>query len=496
MKNTVKKILAFLLVTVMVISMTACSGAEKAAIQETTADGKTIINLVKCTSNLAAIDSQQVKVVEAAINEYIADKIDVQINLTEYVIGEYNDKCNLSMANNEIHMLWTASWLGAVNCDNLYQANAVYDVTEMIQGTKLYDSMPESIWEASKYDGKNYFIPVYKESAEGYDVMFRKDLVDKYNWDLSGIQELKDIEPMLADLVDDPDVEAPFLVQSTTLSKKFLMDKYDFIGGNGFFAVDRDTNKVVNFVDTEDYKELCKLICDWAEKGYVLEGDATKSNPSNPLTTKYWGVSWWTDVPNNVEASTRYNQDVVVVPITEKWIASNTALGSCYAISVACTQQQAQACVDFLELLYTDKVLADLYTFGIEGSDYERTADGLVTNKGDLFNHIAWQSVNVRTVSLEVGEPENKVELYEQFNASAKESIAAGFRLNKAPIEAQLAACANVADTFGFALENGGYAVADVDAAIEAYKKALDEAGFQTVLEEVSNQYEAWKASK
>ena len=43
--------------------------------------------------------------------------------------------------------------------------------------TPLYESMDEGQWEATKYDGKNYFVPVYKDNVEGYDVMFRKDLV-------------------------------------------------------------------------------------------------------------------------------------------------------------------------------------------------------------------------------------------------------------------------------------------------------------------------------
>ncbi len=219
MKKNLKKLAALLLVIAVLASLTACGGdgGNKAVDSDTTEDGKTIINIAKCTSNLAAIDSEQV---EEAINEYIADKLNIHINLTEYVIGEYSGKCNLAMANQEINLLWAASWLGAINCDNLYQANALYDITEMVKDTELYNSMPEQIWESSKYDGKNYFIPVYKESAEGYDVMFRKDLADKYHWDISAVKELKDIEPMLADLADDSDVQAPFLVQSTYLSNE------------------------------------------------------------------------------------------------------------------------------------------------------------------------------------------------------------------------------------------------------------------------------------
>ena len=61
--------------------------------------------------------------------------------------------------------------------NDLVPANAVYDITDLLPGTPLYESMDEGQWEATKYDGKNYFVPVYKDNVEGYDVMFRKVLL-------------------------------------------------------------------------------------------------------------------------------------------------------------------------------------------------------------------------------------------------------------------------------------------------------------------------------
>lgn len=51
-------------------------------------------------------------------------------------------------------------------------------------------------------------------------------------------------------------------------------------------------------------------------------------------------------------------------------------------------------------------------------------------------------------------------------------------------------------DLYGFVLENGGYASADVASVIDEYQSALDEAGYQDVLKEAQTQYDAWKASK
>lgn len=69
------------------------------------------IKVTRACFNLANPDSEQVKKVQDAINEYIKDKINVQIELTDIGSGEYTEKANLALANNEINLLWTASWL-------------------------------------------------------------------------------------------------------------------------------------------------------------------------------------------------------------------------------------------------------------------------------------------------------------------------------------------------------------------------------------------------
>ncbi len=492
MKKKSYQLTALGIAAVMAVSLTGCGGSQNNS--QAPEEGRTKINIVRCVNNLNSADSEEVQKIADEINDYIADKIDVEIEMTEYAGGEYADKCNLSLANHEINLFWTASWLGAVSCDSLVQANAVYDISELLPGSVLYDSMPESVWEASQYSGKDYFIPVYKEIAEGYDILLRSDMADKYNWDLDSIKELADLEPMLEDCLNDDAVTAPLLLQATTVGTKFMIDRYDWIGDSDQFGVDRETNEVVNVVDTDEYRDLCLLMSSWGEKGYILEGDATKSNPSSAMYSDYWGLSWWTDVPNNDEAGTRYGQDVEVVHMTNNWISSSTTLGSCYAISTTSTEEEAKACIDFLGLLYTDSTLADLFTYGIEGTDFDYDEDGFVVKKGELFNHSAWEACSVRSVTPELGDPANKAELVDEFNEAGEVSIAAGFRLDKEPIEAELAACSNVADRYGFVLENGGYRVDEVDDILEAYKKALDEAGYQKVLEEVTRQYDEWKA--
>lgn len=522
-KKMISKLLSAVLVTVMASSLLAGCGssgttaetgsasseapASESTASESAASGSSettdtasgdmvTINLTRATFNLATPDSVQVQKVQDAINEYIADKINVQINLTDIGSGEYTDKANLALANNEINLLWTASWEAVIGTNDLVSQNAVYDLTDLLPGTDLYNSMDESQWEATKYNGKNYYIPVYKDNVEGYDLMFRQDLIDKYGWDISTVSKLADIEPMLEDCVAEG-LKYPYLSQKTAMFYRYYIDDFDFITADStanWIAVDKSSNEVVDTILTDQYKEFCTLMADWAEKGYISEDEVTKTTTDTTTQTQDWGISWWTDIPVNDEADARYGQDVTMTPITDRWAHSTSALGSCYCVTANSTPEQAQACIDFMGLLYTDSHLADLYTFGIEGEDFTYNADGQVEQNSDKYNHSMWESASATIVTPLANEPANKADLYEEFNGGAKTSPAAGFRFDKTPVEAQFTACQNVYETYGFPLENGGFASSDIESTIEAYQTALDEAGYQDVLAEAQSQYEAWKA--
>ena len=477
-------------------SAPAASNTESSAAATDEAKSEPVeITIFRDSFNINAPDQQEVDAVVAAINEYIADKINVKISgMTDVGNLEFPDKANLALSNGEINLLWTASWTGAVKTDELYKGNAVYDITDLLPGTALYSAMPEWVWDACKYDGRDYFVSCYKESAEGYNLMFRKDLADKYGWDLSSVKSYKDIEPMLADCKAEG-IKYPYLTQRTALFYRWYMNEFDFFSQDCLVAVDRATDTVVNPMITDMYKEFCTIMCDWGQKGYISEDDATRTTPEATTSTKDWGVSFWTNVPDNSSAEGRYGQELEMVQVTDNWSHSNSALGSCFAIASTCTEEQAKACIEFLGLLYTDKTLADLYTYGIEGVDYDRV-DGKVQKKGELYSHDAWDSCSQWCVSLTSTQADNLVELYDAFNGSAKASSAAGFRFNKTPIEAEYVACTNVFAEYGYMLENGAFAPEEVEATLAEFQAALDEAGYQKILAEAQSQYETWKTTK
>ena len=250
-----KKLVSLMLVLSMLIGVVAIAHA----------DDKIVINLTRALFNLGTVNTDQVKKVENAINAYLTEKgKNYEVRITEYSSGEYTDKANLALANKEINLLWTASWEAVIGTNDLVPKNAVKDITDLLVGTDLYASMAEGQWEATKYNGKNYFIPVYKDNVEGYDIMFRKDLVDKYGWDIASVKTLADLEPMLADAKAEG-LKYPFLTQKTAMFYRWYIGAFDFFtadANTNFFAVSRATGEVVDTILTPEYAEFCKLMGD------------------------------------------------------------------------------------------------------------------------------------------------------------------------------------------------------------------------------------------
>jgi putative aldouronate transport system substrate-binding protein len=509
-----KKLLAILLAAVMLIgTLAACgtttpgSDATPATEGEKEADAgeeapaasgdKVKISIYRCMYSCSTVDEEQDKKVQDKLNQLLADRgSNVEIELHQIVSGDYAEKANNALLEGSVNILWNSSWWGTINTDNIWRNNGAYDITELVKGTPLWESMPEGVWQASMYDGKILFIPVYKETYEGYDLKTRKALVEEKGWDpaFPDVKWVADIEPYLAEITD---LKYPYNAGGRMFYRYYL-DYYDaFSGESALCEVDRETNEVVAGLETEKYKEYVHLMASWADKGYISPDEITGIE-SGMNKTQNWGFGWWTCVPGdelkNSEARDE-QEEVIIEGITGKWTHSTTTLGSCYTITANCSEEQAKAAIEFLGYLYTDTEIADLYTFGIEGEDYVLNEDGRVVMQTDSmkYMHQAWESTSVVPLTLLDSEPEDKVASYIEKNEAADTSCAAGFRFDKTPVEAQWTACTAITDEIGKPLELGGYSEDKVDATIEDMVSQLYAAGFQEVFDEATRQYNEWK---
>ena len=485
-------------------SAASSSGSASAA-----ASGKRVIKIYRATYNTSAVDEKEVSAVQDAINARLGELgAGYVVDIRDIMNGEYGDKANMALAGGEVDLLWTANWWATIGTNDLHKGNAAYDLTSLLPGTRLWNSMPAWYWEAARYDGKDLFVPIYKEGAEGYMIKVLLSAADKIGGvDMKKIENagpttyerLKALEPYLAKAVGK--VKYPFVFAGTAMFYRFYLDRYDCIdnGLMSMIGVEQQTNELVNTVQSKEFEQYCTMMAEWGEKGYVNVDDEL-GGIANTQTclTQDWLFNWWTAIPNNKESEGRDgNQPEDFAQVTKNWGRSTTTLGSCFAVSKKCSEQTAKDCVDFLGYLFTDTKLANLYTYGIEGKDYVMT-NGLVDRTGGTatYSHSPWESTSVKAVTLEVNEPSNKVEMYDEFNNNASGTVASGFRFDHSNVDAAYTSCVNLFEQYGKSLELGAFGSKNVKAKIAEFQKALDAAGYQDVLAEAQKQYNAWKVSK
>lgn len=436
-------------------------------------------------------DEAQIKVVQDRINAYLNEKIEVQIEIKEVRSAEYATKLNMAIASSDdIDLFWTASWSDLEGTDELIKNNTVYDLTDVLPNYPLlYESMPRDVWKSSTYNNRNYFIPIYKEVAVGYDLMSKTSLMKSMGWDLSDVETLSDLTPFLQQ-AKEAGIPYPYTCQNTAYFDRYYIDSFDFIESYAGVSKTGDTRKVINLIDTEEYKAFCSLMYQWAQAGYINSSEFDKKTDLRLCYSDDYAFGLWTKVPNDqATSSERYSADMTLKSITSLWISSDGALGSCYAINANSTK--VDACLRFIELLYTDKTLADLWTWGIEGVNYTRNEDGKIIRFSDnnSYRHEVWETNTIKAPSLLVEEPDNKVQLYDEFNAEGIASPAMGFRFDSTMVEAEYTAVKNIALEFGYLLETGAI---DPTTGIPEYKEALNNAGLQTILSEMQSQYDLW----
>lgn len=464
-------------------------------IDDSDADEPVYLNIYRTSYNISLPNVDQVQKVADSINEKLLERgSNVQINICDISSSYYSDTLIQAIESGECDLFWTADWFDTqIATGDLYKAGYVYDLTNIIEGSQLEDTMEYGVWTAAQYDGRTYFVPIYRELYTGYDLTVPEDVVNNYGWDLSNVTTLADLEPMLEQLKEDGCVY-PYTSGSRALFSSLYIDKYDFFERSSMLAVDRNTNTVVNPLQSDDYYDFAFRMSRWVEKGYMSTDDVDKLMYSDGLRYSYdWGFTL-VDCPvgDNIELDNRFSRNMYLIEgITDNYINSNSILASCYAVSAQCTTKKAKAAVEFLTILFTDSEIADLFTYGIEGEDYtiER---GRVYSNYENYSHSQWESSSVCAVTPQAGTAVTD-SYYRYKNSMAEVSCAAGFRFDPTNVQYQYDKCRQILEDEAFILENGGYSSTDVNAGINYLLQLLNDAGYQDVLDEARRQYNEWK---
>jgi len=442
------------------------------------------------------------ELVEAEINKITQAKINTTVEILPIGVGNYLEQLNLKFSSGEKFDL--SFMFGGVGLYGPNVASGKYlAIDELLEeyGQGIIEAVGTDYIRAPQINGKLYATPIVSSYGSGVGYYMRKDIVDKHNIDVSSIKTLEDIGNVLKIVKDNEPSIIPLGMTFGVGPVSTFTDYDNLTDGFGILPFNSDDMKVVNYWETEGFKEKAELVHEWFKAGYINKDAATTTVlPSDQMaggrTFSYFSPS----TPFAAQDATRNTGiEIVGVDLQQPYVTTSSVLNGLWTIAQQ-SEDPARAMM-FLNLMYTDAEIVNLLTWGIEGTHYVKISDNQVDfaesvdaqNSGYYMYSNAWMLGNSRLAYLSKDEDPNKWEIDKQWMANAIPSPALGFTFDVEPVKNEKIALQNVNDKYFGLLMTGSI---DPNHKLPELLDELNKAGLEKYLAEKQKQFDAWLAAK
>ncbi|MDO5422418.1 MAG: ABC transporter substrate-binding protein [Eubacteriales bacterium] len=439
-------------------------------------------------------DSQ---LIQDAINEISREKIGVEINWTILDIGQWFEQYNLLLSGSEVVDLMPN--MGGVAAGVRQGAFLELEDLYAEYGQGIAEYLDEEFLKAGYINGHLYGIPNQKDFAATTNITYRQDIIDELGLDVSGVAALEDWVPIMEAVQEAyPDMTMFVSNGGNSLNQwtSYDWDKLD--DGLGVLMNYGEEATVVNLYETEEYENLVREMREWYEAGYVAKDTATATEVYSALIKA--GNAFCSITTGNPGLAEEQTQNcgypMGTIALTEPLATTLNVTTMLWGIPYA--SAEPEAAMEFLNLMYTDKDISNLLNYGIEGIHYTVQEDGTLyypegTEASDCTYHpeMTWIWPNTYIADQWAAATKDLGTKMNEFNRSAKKSIAMGWTFDSTTVANEVTACTNVVREYAFGLEVGAV---DVDEVLPKFQQALKDAGIDRIIAEKQAQLDAWLA--
>ena len=448
---------------------------------------------------------KDVQEVNDAMNVILKKKINATIKLVTIDFGNYDQKMNvLNAAGESYDLAFTANWINNYY-QNVSKGNfiAIDDLLSKY-APKLKASIPDSVWQASKINGKTYGAINLQIYAMPYGYVVRKDLLDKYKFDINSVNKAEDLEPLMKQIKEKEQGITPLAVDAI-YSWLPLMFGYEGIGDTklpGVVKLENPDYKVINQYESPEFTNYVKLMKKWNDAGYFNKDAISVKDIRPDFKAGKYAIFLGQGVKPGVEAENKafYGQDLVSKTTTKAYVTTGGIVATMTGVSK--TSKNPERAMMYLELINTDKELYNLISHGIEGKHYKvvdkekgviGTPDGMDPKQIGYNPSTDWMFGNQFNSyyldAASVGNWEKTAKL----NATGIVSPILGFNFDAAPINTESAQVNAVIGEMASALITG---TIDPDKYLPIFHEKLKKAGVDKIIAEKQKQLDAWKKTK
>lgn len=479
--------LCLLLSAVLALSASGCQG--------TTTGGNASqpqnkpVNLLYYTIGEASAD---LPLVNEALNELLLDRYGFTVTYRRVGWNEY-EAYLASLVNTGNSYDIAFSW--ANNYTDYARGGKWLELTDYLEqdGRALYDVVNSSFWKGVTVDGGIYGIPTNKELATPLHFLFAKELVEKYDIDISHYTTFEELEPLLR-MISRSEPDYIPLYMDTTLYDFGAQCGYEDVGYADLpLRIQTGDSKctVVNLFETAEMTQLLHTMRRYYKAGYINQDACVRSSTSRFSDEKVFLRISSGGPDSDSSYSSTFGYPIVVQQASPGVVTTTSTRGGIMVINAK--TRYPDECRTFLMAVNTDPEVRNLLNFGIEGTHYTLTDEGQVQVLSDAYAGVPYTQGNWAILHTRVGESPEKWKIYEEFNKNTQESALLGFSPDFSAMQDELKAVSTLFELYYPALITGSV---DPDVFLPQFRHALDKAGMQTLRTVLQNQINRWLSSQ
>ena len=449
--------------------------------------------------------------VEAAINEYIEPLINANVSFHLVNWDDWGtDALQPLLDGEKIDLIFTADWRDYVQEIN---AGALLPLEDLLEkfGEGITSSLSADFLDGVKYGPFIYGIPTNKELCVPSGILVNKTAAAEIGWDVDAYKETgittEELEPYLAAYKELYPDNYPYLMEKGRWSDEPWIHEWISLPEDVLdmkYAKDENgefDETVYSIYEEKEQEDHIRLMYKWAQLGYI-DPEAATYEYNKIFGSGNFLVFTQPLKGNDIKAVEMAEANGAEFECTEivmqpKYKVTCQAGGSMFAIPNA-AKHKDQA-MQYLNLMHSDPILVNLMLFGKEGVNYTKVNDRQVELNKDAnwygLHGGAWTVGNTSLQYVLTTEDPDKNELLQKYADDAPKTASYGFRFDKSKATKLIEDVEKVANEFARPLMVGAVDPDDPAKGLEAFRKALKDAGIDDLKTEVERQYKEWKDS-
>ena len=492
-----KRVAAIALASSLVLGMLpSCVSADEAK------DG--ITNIVMEYINFG-FEDPDIPLVFEKINEITEEKIGVHVDYVLVPIADMIGKPGMMVqAGEQIDMIQT----GLIATPQMYyQTGLLQPITEYVEKSETLKNLVGEAIEACKINGEIYAYPGSLYPGKGTGFIYDKALAEEYNIEVPEIIDGNEGLTEILKQVKESGMPAYGISLGDGVGAEGSTQKFDGLGSSmctfGVVLDPENDTTVVDWFETDEYKEQSAIHQMWYDEGYSVPDSISNGYTVADSLTQGQCFGILGDLAAGQSVGYYANtcgKELGVGWVKQPEVTTHSVIGVSWGIVAG--SPNAQACLDFIQLMYEDAELANLYNYGIEGKNYvlQEGSDRIIeypegTDAGTCgygnFVPALGDAMKMYLPAPMTEEDFASIEACALENC--KVSPLLGYTFDTSDVSTETASISAVVSQYGPSLNCG---VLDAEATIPEFVDALKTAGIDKVVEENQKQLDQWLANK